>query len=440
MSKLVENSFLVVVSKVITLVLGVASSIFFVRLIGANGKGDLTLLETSAALIVLVTSLNLNFGIIHFISKKGNPSKILGISIFVVVFSLVITMTLLIASYYFNFSQYIIPDGDFLEFSLLLLAMIFILETKEVFSSFLKGFKLFKDLYVTTIIYAVFRVLLFASLFMLNKYFDYSFSTLQLLWAHVFCLSLIMIFTFYFFIKKIDFYPNFYLNKKDLTVFLKYCVVGLVVLVINFLSRKADIWIIDFSLDKERLGYYAVAIGLCDFVLQIPMTLRSVLFPYLSSTKSELERVKLLSVFSRFNFTIIFVIAIGFISVSSFLIPIMFGSEFESSVVPFQILVIAISFIGFRSFLMAYFMSVDKQKINVIGASIGLITLLFFDYILVPKFGIVGAAYGALISYFLSTAFVYLSFYKYESQVKHNLFFVSKEDISKIKSIVKSKL
>ncbi|WP_271856135.1 oligosaccharide flippase family protein [Patiriisocius marinus] len=440
MSKLVENSFLVVISKVITLVLGIASSIFFVRLIGANGKGDLTLLETSAALIVLVTSLNLNFGIIHFVSKKEDPAKILGISIYVVLFSLLITGVLLAASYYFNFSQYLIPDGDFLEFSLLLFAMIFILETKEIFSSFLKGFMLFKDLYVTTIIYSVFRVLLFASLFMMYKYFDYSFTTLQLLWAHVLCLSLVMIFTFFFFLKKINFLPNFNLTKKDVTVFLKYCVVGLVVLVINFLSRKADIWIIDFSLTKESLGYYAVAIGLCDFVLQIPMTLRSVLFPYLSSTKSELERVKLLSVFSRFNFTIIFVIAICLVSVSNFLIPIMFGSEFEASIVPFQILVFAISFIGFRSFLMAYFMSIDKQKVNVIGATIGLITLLLFDFVLVPRYGIVGAAYGALISYFLSTAYIYFSFYKNESQLKHNLFFVNMEDIRKIKSIVKSKL
>lgn len=440
MNKLAKDSFLVLTSKVISLVLGIVSSIFFIRLIGATGKGDLTLLETSAALIVLVTTFNLNFGVIHFVSKKYDPSKIFGIAICVIIFSLMTTLGLLIFSYYFNFSHYLVPDGDFINLSILLLSMIFILETKEMFSSFLKGFKLFKDLYYTTIIYSVFRVILFASLYILKENFDFSFSVFNLLWAHVLCLSLVLFATFYFFVRKINFSPNFSISKKDLNIFLKYCGIGLIVLLINFLSRKADVWIIDFSLNKESLGYYAVAIGLGDFILQIPMTLRTVLFPYLSSTDSSEERVKLLSVFSRFNFTVIISIAISLFAISDFLLPLMFGDDFIPSVLPFKIMVFAIAFIGFRSFLMSYFMSIEKQKINIIGVSIGLFTLLVFDYFLVPVYGIVGAAYGALASYFISTLFVFLIFQKYENKQAHHLFFINLDDIKKIRSIISSKL
>ena len=63
MSKLFKDSFLVVSSKIISLALGLISSIFFIRLIGAAGKGSLSVLEASAAFFVLITSLNLNLSI-----------------------------------------------------------------------------------------------------------------------------------------------------------------------------------------------------------------------------------------------------------------------------------------------------------------------------------------------------------------------------------------
>lgn len=440
MSKIVKDSFLVIFSKIFSLVLGVISSIFFIRLLGADGKGDLTIIEVGAALLVLVTSVNLNLGIIHFTSKKKvSKPQILGIAIYMLVFSLLASLIIIFLSEILGFNNYLIPDGNFTEYAILLITTIFVILTKEIFSSFLKGVKQFKDLYASTIIYSIFRLLLFISLFGLHTYYDLNYTTIQLIWAHVACLGVLMLVTFYFFYSNIKIKPDFKPNKLLIKQFYTYATIGMVVLVINFFSRKIDIWIINDFLDKKQLGFYAVAIGLCDLILQIPMTLRSVLFPYMSSMNKMSDRLKLLAVFSRINVAILVVIVAMLFFCASFLIPFMYDDTFSPTIVPFKILIFATAFIGVRSFFVTFLMSEEKQIYNVISSVMGIITLLLLDFYLIPNFGIIGAAWAVFISYFLTMIFIYLVVINLSKSNNHNYFFITSNDINKLKSLLASK-
>ena len=144
LKEIFKNSLYATVAKIISLVLGFISSIFFIRLLGAEGKGNLSVLEVSCALFVLVTSLNLNVSIIHFATKdRIKLNKLLGLSIIIFAFSLLLSIILIFGLTYLKLTDFILPKEDILTYAFLLLIMIILLELKEIFSSFLKGRKFF---------------------------------------------------------------------------------------------------------------------------------------------------------------------------------------------------------------------------------------------------------------------------------------------------------
>ncbi len=441
LNEIFKNSLFTTISKIISLTLGFASSIFFIRLLGAEGKGHLSILEASSALIVLVSSLNLNVSIIQFVSKaKINKDKILGLSIIIFIFSIILSIIILTVLYLLESTMVILPNSNIIVYAGLLLLMIIVIELKEIFSSFLKGLKFFKDLYYSTLIYSIFRLFLFLILYVVHMNYNINFSVIQLIFAHILCLIVLMLSTFVFFIREVKIVPSFKISFLELKPFLRYSSVGLVVILISFLGRKSDIWIISYLLDTRELGYYAVAVTLGDLVLQIPMTLKNVLFPYLSSSKSSFERKKLLAMFSRFNATIILMI-ISFLIISShILIPFMYGKEFVNSIVPFQIFIIGIGFIGFKEFFQIYNMSIEKQNVNIWSNMLGLFLLVSLNFILIPLYGIKGASLAAMLSFAVSTIFIYYRMTYLKILPHQNYFFITLSDFKKIMIFLKSRI
>lgn len=436
MSKLAKDSFLVITSKIISLFLGFISSIFFIRLIGSIGKGKLSKIEATAALLVLVTSLNLNTGIIHFIAKKIiSKDKVLAISYLFFLFCIISSSIIIGAFYMFDAEQILLPKDTNIVYLILLLLFIITILLKEIFSSFLKGIKKFKDLYYSTLIYAVSRLIIFSTLFLLNKYYNINFSLEELISFHLLTLIILTISTFIYFKNEVKIKPNFHIKKNEIKPFIKYIINGLITLLIVFFVRKIDIWLIDYKLDTKQLGFYTIAIGLSDLILQLPMTLRNVLFPYLSSAKSLKEKSRLLALFSKINFTILLFITIILFFTAPFLIKVMYGDDYNEVVLPFKILIIGISFIGFKSFFQIYNMSSENQKYNIWINTISLALLITLDLYLLPKLGIVGASITVTVISFISSILIIYSVIVLQKLPKQNYFILTFSDIKKIKNL-----
>lgn len=435
--KVFKDSFYASGAKIFSLILGFISSIFFIRLLGADGKGNLSILEVSCTLFVLVTSLNLNVSIIHFASiDKIKLNKLLGLSTLIFVISLLLSIAVIFGFIYIGLTNFILPKEDVFTYGCLLLLMIILLELKEIFSSFLKGKKFFKDLYQSSIIYSVFRLFLFATLYFLHTKFQFDFSLIELILAHVMCQLILMMSTFYFFKKEINIRPSFRFSISEIKPFLFYSSIGFLVIFINLLSRKSDIWIINYMLDSRQLGFYAIAVTLGDLVLQIPMTLKNVLFPYLSSSDSAKDRSRLMALFSRFNTTIIIIIILVLSLMANELIPIMYGEDFVEAVFPFYFFIIGIGFIGFKEFFQIYNMSMDNQRINVWANLLGLILLIILNIYLIPLYGIVGAAVAMMFSFIFSTLWLYSSIIYHKLLPHQNYFVITLTDLKKIYGLV----
>ncbi len=96
------------------------------------------------------------------------------------------------------------------------------------------------------------------------------------------------------------------------------------------------------------------------------------------------------------------------ISTSWFFIPFIFGKSFYQAIAASQILAIGIIFIAQQFVFASYFKAVDKLSIPAIASWAGVVITIALDIMLIPVFGIAGAAWATTIAY--ATTAIYLIF------------------------------
>lgn len=441
MSKLIKDSFLVVLTKVVSLVLGLVSSIFFIRLLGPDGKGDLTIIEVGVGLFFLATTFNVNISIVHFVAqKKMDLGKLLGFIMSLLFFSVGVSLLIILVLNLLDAASFILPSSDSSVYLVLAILLLIINEIKEFLSAFLRGAKSFEDLYKSTMMYAVFRLLLFASLYGAFVYADISFSTPVLIGFHILTILVITVSIYRYYRKNFKIKPNFNFTFLEIKPFVLFSLVGLLTALLNFLSLKMDIWFVESFEGTSQLGFYAVALGLGQMVSQIPASLRTVLLPYLSSASSKVEQVKILAFFSKITCTATLGISVVLFFTASYLLPWMYGDQFSPAVAPFKIILFAMVIFGFKAIFVMYNVASERQRFNVWSNIVGICSLIPLCFLMIPLKGIEGAAYAVLISYGLSALYIFGNSIITKELPWKNYFFVSLGDLKKIQQYIKGRL
>ncbi|MFA6463629.1 MAG: flippase [Candidatus Paceibacterota bacterium] len=181
---------------------------------------------------------------------------------------------------------------------------------------------------------------------------------------------------------------------------------------------KIDQVMIKNMIGNEQTGIYAVASKLAEFWYFIPSTICASFFPALINAKKtgkELYERRLKKLYG-FMFWLSLSIAIFTTIFAHIIIYILFGNEYLGAVNTLKIYVwagIAIS-IGFVLFY--YLILEGRTRINAISTIIGAILNVSLNLILIPKYGINGAAFASLFSYTAITISV-LSFKENRNQV-----------------------
>jgi O-antigen/teichoic acid export membrane protein len=99
-------------------------------------------------------------------------------------------------------------------------------------------------------------------------------------------------------------------------------------------------------------------------------------------------------------------------TLSFWIIPLWYGEGFREASYILIILSGGIIPIAGALPISAYFAGKGLMKRNLMGSLIGMVLTLMFGFILIPDFGIVGAAWTSVISYTSTAIFYYYHFYK----------------------------
>jgi O-antigen/teichoic acid export membrane protein len=167
--------------------------------------------------------------------------------------------------------------------------------------------------------------------------------------------------------------------------------------VVNYI----DLFVIKKYMALHDVGVYNLAYNIFINVAAFIMIMYTVFFPLIVEyrTTKKFDQVK-----NHVMKAPIFVgcwavlVMVGLL-LSKYLIPLIFSGKYVESVAPFNILLIASIFYFTSIYLLpivnAFDLIIYSQIFNLIKAGVNVAA----DFILVPKIGIVGAAYGTLISY-----------------------------------------
>ena len=187
---------------------------------------------------------------------------------------------------------------------------------------------------------------------------------------------------------------------KDISVYAKFMLAGAAVM---YIYNWTDVFCLNYFLDTANVGVYRVYVGFLTIFWIIPPILNTVLFP-LASAYAEIDDkdklVKITTLFIKLIFIISFVMACIFILFGKPIILLVYGAQYTGNLTAFYILVIGYLIYALRMGLSPVVGGILKlykptTYVIIISATANLIA----NIILIPMYGMPGAAIGTSIGY-----------------------------------------
>ena len=161
--------------------------------------------------------------------------------------------------------------------------------------------------------------------------------------------------------------------------------------VFAILQSKLDVFMLATFTTSEQVSYYDIASKVIKPILMVVSAYAQVLNPQLASMDSTKLKAKIKTV-AKFILIVSVMIVFAILAVRP-LITLVFRNKYDNAIIPAQLLLFAIIFfvwtIPFNSALYA----LNKPYIFSMAAFVGLVVTAIGDYLLLGKYGAIGAAY-----------------------------------------------
>jgi len=166
---------------------------------------------------------------------------------------------------------------------------------------------------------------------------------------------------------------------------------------------KIDQMMLMFFNGKQEVGQYVAATRLSELWYFIPVIVCASLFPAILNVKSNKE-LYLKRIQKLFNLMVVISLFVSiFITFfADFIIKKIYSEEYIDSVNVLIIHIWASIFVFLGVASSKWFISENLQKILLFRSVFGLVINLILNYILIPLYGIEGAAFATLVSQFSS--------------------------------------
>jgi len=392
------------------------SSIVITRILGAEGRGANAIFSNSTAFAVLFFGFSINSTIPYFINsgkaKAGELMTTIIIFIFASTFFVYFSLVLL---EYFGRLHWALPDTvQSFEYKLLFTGIYFTSLISSVLTNFLLTYKKFKLMATYSVLFQLLPLTIYLLLFFNVIPYNHAetFKTVVNITA-ILALASTLILTIMIF-KILPVRPTKKLIPLTLIKqFILFSAMAYIGNVFQFFSYKLDFWIVDANYGKASLGVYSLAAQLSQLLWLLPQSLATVLYAYASSSSEE-ESLKTTLLLKKVAFYGTLIFAIVGLTLSYFFIPILYGKEFVPAIKLIAIFIIGIVPFSIPTVLASFFAARGLFKYSFYTAICVSIVTICCYIVVIPRYGVVGAAIASAFSYLCSTIlFEYLVYKKF---------------------------
>ncbi|MBU0531779.1 MAG: flippase [Candidatus Uhrbacteria bacterium] len=159
-------------------------------------------------------------------------------------------------------------------------------------------------------------------------------------------------------------------------------------------------------LDETAVGLYAIAYKLTYAFQFLPMAFVAALYPGLSALLVS-DKTKVTEVFEDamwYMMILVTPIVLGIWSIAPELVISFAGAEYAGSILPLQVLIFVLFFIFLDFPIGSLLNAADRQGTKTAIMGVTMVVNVVLNFIFIPQFGILGACYAALGSFFVLLA------------------------------------
>jgi O-antigen/teichoic acid export membrane protein len=158
----------------------------------------------------------------------------------------------------------------------------------------------------------------------------------------------------------------------------------------NLFKRGENI-LLAYLLDIRAVGYYSVATGLYDLVVDVPRTL---VWPMVGEIADRATADREVRVAKGIRMQIPGSVALVLVAglIIPWMLPLVYGEGFRAAVAPFSVLLPGVVFRTIHLATSAYFLGVGAPGALLVPVMSAAVVSLGLDLLVVPRFGLLGAA------------------------------------------------
>jgi len=404
---LLASSTIFFISSLVNFVARFITSVVVARALGAEGKGLYILTLTAGTLLVLLLDIGISVSIVYLsASQRYKTSELF-------TYSLWISLSLsffgggLFLLIYSNFLSDTILSGVDPNYIMIMLAFLPINLLTSVQASILLGIQ-------RIIAYNLVGLTRNVSMLVLqiaSVILDGGVPGAILAW----CLgnSLALLLTLWLLRKEIIL--KFTNQSNIVKDSLSYGVKAYVANLIAFFNLRLDNFILNYFYTPLYVGLYSTGVSSAELIWNVPNSISSALFPK-SASLNRTEASQLAARACRNTFFVMIILSMLLGLVGYWLIPLVFGSEFQASVIPFLLLLPGIVAITITKIINANLSGIGLPQYSAYTSAVVLAVTITLDIALIPSYQIAGAAIASSISYIIS-AFLSLYWFRKETQI-----------------------
>lgn len=381
--------------------LGFCITILLGRYLGANSLGLYRMSSTVLWIITLVAAIGIPAAIVKYAAEvKGDREKLSQV-ISSGVFTSLISGIIFIATFYFLsgiFAQiFKMPELSFL---LRILAFVFPFTlVSGILLAMFNGLREMKKYNIATIFQSF--LLIFFTLVLFKFGFGVNGAVAAIVFSAIGDCALLMWFSRGYFVLTLK---NYLSMTKKLTTF-GFQIFGATI--INQINYQADTIFIGYFLTAAHVGQYAVAVGLSRFFWLIPNAIQTITYPatseyWIEDNQKALQ--KMIDKSMKYSTCLLFPIGIGVGVFAQDIIVFIFGDGFIDAVLPLKILIIGTIIQGSTIRVIGSSLAgVGRPDISLKLVLVSATTNIVLNALLIPYYGIIGAAFTTTCSLLLNT-------------------------------------
>ncbi len=407
MAKIARHSFFILLARLLEAVAAMVNSIILARMLGPDGRGRYALILAIVILLSVLGTLGITESNVYLINKKRySAHNFISNSIYFAFCSSVLWFAVFIL-FYKLIGYRMLPTLTLSEILLPLTILPFYLLFVYLQNILLGIGAIYR--FISTNIFLAVSPLLFLMIFLL----DFRLTLREAIYAYMLSYMSACSYTFWCCIKEegsFKFSPNASLAKESLIYGLKTNIGT----ILQIARDRLETIILGYFMMNSAVGYYNVATGLSDRLKMLPKTVSYLLFAEVS--KSDHESGDILT--AKFTRNILWIMSplIGILIIfSKYIVLILYGREFLPAHVPMSILFGSTLLSAFTFFLGKLFLGQGRPRVYLFAGAAALVTTIGLDVLLIPLYGLVGAAiantsgsssYGLFISSYPQKEFI----------------------------------